>query len=79
MFINKKPDPECYINVIKDFPDERKIGFEDSITGIHALTCLKEIKPVFINDHSYFYYDYIKKNYDNLSIIENYLDINNIL
>jgi beta-phosphoglucomutase-like phosphatase (HAD superfamily) len=73
LYTNKKPDPECYIRVLKDFPNLKYIGFEDSITGIEALTRVKEIKPVFINTNDYIYYDYIKNNYDNLSIIQNYI------
>ena len=73
MFTFKKPNPECYLLVIKDFPEERKIGFEDSITGLHSLTQVKEIDPIFINNNQYYYYDYIKLNYKNIKIIENYL------
>jgi len=64
MFKNKKPNPECYNMVIKDFPKEKKIAFEDSITGIHALSQTKDIKIVLVNDFNYIYYDYIIKNYD---------------
>jgi len=66
---NKKPNPECYLKVIQDFPDEKnKIGFEDSITGIEALTQVKDIIPFFINDQSYFYYNYILKKYNVVNI-----------
>lgn len=75
MFTNKKPDPECYLKVVSDYPIERKIGFEDSITGIKALTQVSQIKPVFINNQNYIYYNYIIENYDNLLIIKNYLSL----
>jgi beta-phosphoglucomutase-like phosphatase (HAD superfamily) len=64
MFINRKPHPECYLKVIDDFPNTIKIGFEDSITGIHSITQVKEITTVFINTIDYFYYEFINKNYD---------------
>lgn len=74
---NKKPNPECYLKVCEDFPYEKKIGFEDSITGIEALTQVKEITPFFINNNSYFYYNYITDNY-NVININNYNDLSNI-
>jgi beta-phosphoglucomutase-like phosphatase (HAD superfamily) len=69
---NKKPNPECYLKVVEDFPDEKyKIGFEDSITGIKALSQVKDIEPFFINNKNYYYYNYIINNYD-IKHIENY-------
>jgi len=41
MFQNKKPNAECYMNVLRDFPNEKMVGFEDSITGIHYMTQIK--------------------------------------
>jgi hypothetical protein len=75
---NKKPNPECYLKVCDDFPFEKKIGFEDSITGIEALTQLKDITPFFINNNTYFYYNYIIANYDVINI-NNYNDLDNIV
>lgn len=72
MMINKKPNPECYIKVANDFPNLKKIGFEDSLTGIHALSCVSAISTVFINTRQYYYYDYIINNYPILLAIENY-------
>jgi hypothetical protein len=72
MFTCRKPNPECYLRVVSDFPNDRKIGFEDSITGIHAMTLVKEIDPIFINIPSYYYYDYIIKSYPKILVIENY-------
>jgi len=77
MFQNKKPNPECYLSVINDFPNERMIGFEDSITGIEALTQVKEITHVFINSPKYIHYDYIINNYNSITIIKNYFELNN--
>ena len=73
MMTNKKPNPECYLKVCSDFPNLKKIGFEDSLTGIHALSLVPSIKSVFINSTDYYYYDYIIKNYDLLLIINNYM------
>jgi beta-phosphoglucomutase len=75
MFNNKKPHPECYLKVLHDFPNMRMIGFEDSITGIHAITQVKEIDVVFINSKSYPYYEYILTNYNLKYKCENYLFI----
>lgn len=68
---NKKPNPECYLTVLKDFPSRRMIGFEDSITGIHAITAVPEIKTMFINTSDYYHYNYIMNNY-NITNIQNY-------
>jgi hypothetical protein len=53
----------------------KMIGFEDSITGIHAITQVKEIDVVFINSKSYPYYDYILNNYSLKYKCENYFNI----
>jgi beta-phosphoglucomutase len=72
MFVNRKPNPDCYLKVINDFSDHKNfIGFEDSITGIHAMSQVKEIKTVFINSKNYYHYDYIIKNY-NIDFIDKY-------
>ena len=63
MMKNKKPHPECYINVTNDFKGKKSVGFEDSITGIHAITQVPEIKAYFINNTSYYYYNFIMENY----------------
>jgi len=68
----KKPSPKCYINVIDDFPSNKIIGFEDSITGIHSMSNVQEIDTVFINNKDYFHYHYITQNYNIKLIIENY-------
>jgi beta-phosphoglucomutase-like phosphatase (HAD superfamily) len=77
MFIHKKPNPECYLNVIKDFPDHKMVGFEDSITGIHALSESKLIDIIFINDNKYYYYNYIIQNYKVSKTINTFLDLKN--
>ena len=67
--IYKKPHPECYEKVLHDFPSAtRPIGFEDSITGIHALCQVPKIQPVFVNNKSYVYYAYIIVNYPVMNI-----------
>jgi beta-phosphoglucomutase-like phosphatase (HAD superfamily) len=77
MFQNKKPNPECYLSVVDDFPNERKIGFEDSITGIEALTQVRDITHIFINNSKYIHYDYIINTYKTIIIIKNYFELNN--
>jgi len=79
VFINKKPNSECYLNVIKDYPNKRIVGFEDSITGIHALIGSNSIKAIFINDANYYYYDYILRNYRIEKTIRNYLELTRIV
>jgi beta-phosphoglucomutase-like phosphatase (HAD superfamily) len=77
MFKNKKPNPECYLKVIEDFPNTKKIGFEDSITGIEALVKSKLITVVFINNSKYIHYNYIINNYQNIISINDYSELNN--
>jgi beta-phosphoglucomutase-like phosphatase (HAD superfamily) len=72
MMMNKKPNPECYLKVCNDFPNLSKVAFEDSITGIHALSLVPSISTIFINSSDYYYYDYITKNYFLQKIIINY-------
>jgi len=73
MFKNKKPNPECYMMVDADYPNLKKIGFEDSITGILALLQVNSITPIFINNKTYVHYDTIITLYDKIYTIENYL------
>ena len=72
LFINKKPNPECYLRVINDFKHLTKIGFEDSLVGLHALYQVKDIVPVLIHDDSYYHNKYIFENYENIIIWKNY-------
>ena len=74
-FIKKKPDPECYLQVIKDFPNMKMIGFEDSITGIHAMSQVHSIDTVFINNTQYYYYNYIKETYKLKHVITDYNEL----
>lgn len=56
---HKKPNPEGYLRVLHDFPQEKypyKIGFEDSMRGFHSLLQVKSIIPVFINSYQYAYF-----------------------
>lgn len=73
--INKKPHPECYLRVVEDFPNNRMVGFEDSITGIHSMTQVKSIDVIFINNKSYYYYDFIINNYELKMTILNYCQL----
>ena len=63
LFKIKKPNPECYFKVLDDFPNMRKVGFEDSITGIHAITQIPEITTYYINKSNYVHHEYILNNY----------------
>ena len=71
---NKKPNPECYYTVVNDFPNLRYIGFEDSITGVHAISQVKDIIPIFINRNSYYHFNYIIQTYPIIHI-NNYNDL----
>ena len=73
MFKNKKPNPECYLKVIDDFPNERIVGFEDSITGIHAMTNAN-IDTYYISNPNYYHNNYILNNYKVIQI-NNYFNL----
>jgi beta-phosphoglucomutase-like phosphatase (HAD superfamily) len=74
MFKNKKPNPECYLKVVDDYPNKKMVCFEDSITGIHAITRIPEIVSYYINTVNYFHHRYILENY-NVLHINNYNDL----
>jgi beta-phosphoglucomutase-like phosphatase (HAD superfamily) len=74
ILINKKPNPECYLKVISDFPNMTMVGFEDSITGVHSITTAPNIFTYFINMPNYYHYDYIINNYP-VTPITNYLQL----
>jgi beta-phosphoglucomutase-like phosphatase (HAD superfamily) len=78
LFINRKPHPECYLKVVEDFPHNRMVGFEDSITGIHAMTQVKNIDTIFINNTNYYYYNFIIENYKICRTLENYNSIDKL-
>jgi len=73
LFVHKKPNPECYLKVVSDFPDKKKVAFEDSITGIHALSLVPNIATVFINTSDYYHFHYIQSNYRLAKTITNYI------
>ncbi len=70
-FNNKKPNPECYLKIAEIYKNTRMIGFEDSNPGVHALTCVKDIKPIHIKSPNYYYNDIIKQKYK-IDVINNY-------
>ena len=72
---NKKPNPECYLKVVEDFPNKKFIGFEDSITGVHAITRVPEILTYYVNNDTYFHHKYILENY-NITHINDYNALN---
>lgn len=80
-FFHRKPNPECYIRVLNDFPFEKKIGFEDSYCGLHALYQIHDIQPILYLNKNYYYTDVILKNYPNTILTDKYNinDLNNNL
>lgn len=76
-YLNKKPDPECYLKALSLFPECTKpIGFEDSYKGYLSLY-ETPITPVFINNNDYIY---IKK-LNIYNIFEDFtnIELNNII
>ena len=53
----------------------KMIGFEDSITGIHAMSQVHSIDTVFINNPQYYYYNYINNNYKLKHVIKDYTEL----
>jgi beta-phosphoglucomutase len=76
IIVNKKPHPECYLRVVLDFPNNRMVGFEDSITGIHSMTRVNDIDTIFINNVFYYYYNFIINNYNLKKVIKDYSELN---
>lgn len=76
-FINRKPNPECYLRISNEYKSEKKIGFEDSLIGIHALYKVCEITPVIIHNINYYYNSEIINNYNNIILTKNY-DLNKL-
>lgn len=72
LFVNKKPNPECYLFVSEKYKKLKKIGFEDSFIGMEALYQIKDITPVFICNKDYYYNDDIQKKYKNCIVNQNY-------
>ncbi len=62
-FHHRKPHPECYLQVEKDYPNTKKIGFEDSLRGFHALSQVKTITPVLLSTDDYYWNTWIRKKY----------------
>jgi D-arabinose 5-phosphate isomerase GutQ/beta-phosphoglucomutase-like phosphatase (HAD superfamily) len=71
-FFNRKPNPECYLRVLNDFPFEKKIGFEDSYAGLHALYQVPDILPVLYYNKEYYYSNLIINNYPNVILLNEY-------
>jgi beta-phosphoglucomutase-like phosphatase (HAD superfamily) len=67
---HKKPNPEGYLRVLHDFPQDKypyKIGFEDSMRGLYSLLQVKSIIPIFVNTSQYAYFTEIdSKSLENL-------------
>ena len=77
MFTNKKPHPECYYTIVKKYPNLKYIGFEDSMTGFHALYQVVQIMPVLIHNNNYYWNTYMDKFYTRKITIDSF-NINNI-
>jgi len=71
LFVNRKPNPECYLYIVNEFKNYKIIGFEDSLTGINALYQVN-ITPVLIYDKEYYYNNLILEKYKNIILLENY-------
>jgi D-arabinose 5-phosphate isomerase GutQ/beta-phosphoglucomutase-like phosphatase (HAD superfamily) len=71
-FINRKPNPECYLRIAHEYKNEKKIGFEDSLIGIHALYQVSEITPILIYNFNYYYNIDIINNYNDIIILKQY-------
>jgi D-arabinose 5-phosphate isomerase GutQ/beta-phosphoglucomutase-like phosphatase (HAD superfamily) len=71
-FLNRKPNPECYLKILNEYPYEKKIGFEDSLPGLHALYQVSDIQPILIYNKDYYYTNYILKNYKNTILTKKY-------
>ena len=72
LFVNRKPNPECYLQIVNEFKDYKIIGFEDSLTGTCALCQVNNITPVLIYDETYYYNQLILDKYKNIILLENY-------
>ena len=77
-FLNKKPNPECYLKISNEYRNLKKIGFEDSLVGIQSLYQSNEITPVLLYDINYYHMNNMIKTYDKAIILEkfnmNYLE-----
>jgi len=71
-FLNRKPNPECYLKIVHEYKNSKIIGFEDSLVGLHALYQVNEITPVLIDDKTYFHRDYMIDTYKNLIVLNDY-------
>ncbi len=76
-FINRKPNPECYLRICNEYSNEKKIGFEDSLIGIHALYQVFDITPIFVYNINYYYNSEIINKYNNSILTKNY-DLNKL-
>jgi beta-phosphoglucomutase-like phosphatase (HAD superfamily) len=71
-FLNRKPNPECYLKISNEYHELKKIGFEDSLVGIQALYQVNEITPVLLYDINYYHMKDMIKTYDKAIILEKY-------
>ena len=76
LFINRKPNPECYIKIKYLYPLEKKVGFEDSLTGMSALYKVPDITPVLVYDRDYYHNDYMISHFENITILHDFISLN---
>jgi len=76
LFINRKPNPECYMKIKYLYPLEKKIGFEDSLTGMSALYKVPDITPVLVYDRDYYHNDYMISEFENITILHDFVSLN---
>jgi arabinose-5-phosphate isomerase len=74
LFINRKPNPECYLKISNniEYIEMKKIGFEDSLCGMHALYQVSTITPVLIYNKDYYYNNVIFNDYKNIITMKDY-------
>ena len=72
LFVNRKPNPECYLHIVNEFKNHKIIGFEDSLPGMTSLYQVNNITPVLIYDKEYYYNNLIIEQYNNIILLENY-------
>jgi D-arabinose 5-phosphate isomerase GutQ len=75
LFINRKPNPECYLRISNEYKNLKKIGFEDSLPGLHALYQVSDITPILIYNENY-YHNYLLLNNYNMIILKDFNKIN---
>ena len=69
-----KPNSACFAQVLRDFPCQRPVIFEDSLTGIIAASGVNA-DVVFVNRSSYIHYDTIVTRYRPTKTVMNFIGL----